>query len=85
MPNAKALGYKHAMARPEAAAKRKESGGRQISASLTADEIALLDKARETLGVETNKEALLTGLRLILNRGRMTRAELLAEIDRRLR
>jgi hypothetical protein len=66
------------MARPEAAAKRKESGGRQISASLTADEIALLDKARETLGVETNKEALLTGLRL-------TRAELLAEIDRRLR
>ena len=73
------------MARPEAAAKRKAEGGRQISASLTADEIALLDKARETLGVETNKEALLTGLRLIVDRGRMTRFELLAEIERRLR
>ncbi len=73
------------MARPEAAAKRKEQGGRQISASLTADEIALLNKAREILGVETNKEALLTGLQMIVKRGALTRAELLAEIERRLR
>jgi len=73
------------MARADAAAKRKAEGGRQISASLTKDEAALLERAKEALGVETNKEALLTGLQMIVKRGALTRAELLAEIERRLK
>ena len=72
------------MARAEAAAKRKAEGGRQISASLTAGEIALLDQARAVLGVSTTKEVLISGLRALIDRGRLSRADLLAEIGRRL-
>lgn len=73
------------MARPEAAAKRKADGGRQVSASFTAQEIELLEAAKKRGGFETNKEAMLAGLRAIAGQKAMSKDELLAEIGRRIK
>lgn len=55
------------MARADAAAKRKAEGGRQISASLTKDEVDLLERAKAALGAKTNKDALIQSLERVFS------------------
>ena len=71
------------MARPERVTKKKDGGGRQISALLDAKEAALLDKHAEREGGV--KAALLAGLRALDRKNELSKDELLREIQRRLK
>lgn len=54
------------MARSEVIEARKAAGGRQVSASFTKDEVALLERARAELGLSSNKAAIVAGLNALL-------------------
>lgn len=55
-----------------------------ISVRMSPDELALLDKAAEQFGGNKTK-ALVEGLRQLVDGKRITKAQIIAEIERRLK
>ncbi len=72
------------MARTERLARRTTEGGKQISALLNADEAALLKRCQDKTG-QGLKATLVAGLRALERKNDLSKAELLAEIERRLK
>lgn len=63
---------------------RKATGGRQISASLTADEVALLDGLKSDNPELNQKELIIKALRLLAGANQPTNAELIAMVAERM-
>ena len=66
-------------------AKRKSDGGRQVSASLNGEEIALLDGLKKDHPEMSQKEIIVSALRLYRGKNQPTDDELLDMLRERLR